>query len=71
MSYRVLKITRAPYYRWLRELVGPAGTLHQQRVRAMRDAHQDDPEFGYRLSADEARQMGLLIADRTAWRLCN
>ena len=71
VSCRVLKLVRAPYYRWLREPVGPAGQLRQQRVRALRDAHQDDPEFGYRLLADEARQMGFPMVDRTAWRLCN
>ena len=71
MSCRVLKLARAPYYRWLREPVGPAGTLRQQRITALREAHGDDPEFGYRLLADEARQAGFPMADRTAWRLCN
>ncbi len=71
MSGRVLKLARAPYYRWLREPVGPAGTLRQQRITALREAHGDDPEFGYRLLADEARQAGFSMADRTAWRLCN
>ena len=70
MPCRVLKLARAPYYRWLREPVGHAGRLRQQRVRALRDAHHDDPEFGYRLLADEARQAGFPMADRTAWRLC-
>ena len=70
VSCRVLKLARAPYYRWLREPVGASEKLRQQRVRALRDAHHDDPEFGYRLLADEARQMGFPMADRTAWRLC-
>lgn len=71
VSCRVLKLARAPYYRWLRGPVGPAGTLRRQRVHALHSAHQDDPEFGYRFLADEARQMGFPMADRTAWRLCN
>ena len=33
----------------------------------MFDAHRDDPEFGYRLLFDEARDAGELMADRTAW----
>lgn len=70
MSCRVLKLARAPYYRWLKEPVGPARTLRQQRITALREAHHDDPEFGYRLLADEARQAGFAMADRTAWRLC-
>ena len=71
MSCRVLKLARAPYYRWLREPAGPSEKLRQQRITALRDAHHDDPEFGYRLLADEARQAGFPMADLTAWRLCN
>lgn len=70
MSCRVLKLARAPYYRWLREPVGPAGRLRGERIAALRQAHEDDAEFGYRLLADEARQAGFPMADRTAWRLC-
>ena len=70
MSCRVLKLARAPYYRWLREPVGPAGRLRGERIAALRQAHEDDAEFGYRLLADEARQVGFPMADRTAWRLC-
>lgn len=40
------------------------------RANALFDAHQDDPEFGDRLLADEARQAGEAMADRTAWRIC-
>lgn len=34
------------------------------------DAHIDDPEFGHRLLADEARAVGQPMSDRTAWRIC-
>lgn len=70
MSFQVLKLARAQYCRWLRGPVGPAGRLRQERVRELRDAHNDDPEFGCRLLADEARQAGFPIANRMAWRLC-
>jgi len=55
----------------LREPVRSAEKLRQRRITALREAHGDDPEFGYRLLADEARQAGFPMADRTAWRLCN
>jgi putative transposase len=38
---------------------------------ALFDAHRDDPEFGYRFLADEARGAGQAMAERTAWRLCS
>ncbi|GAB3402622.1 hypothetical protein GCM10027569_08840 [Flindersiella endophytica] len=36
----------------------------------MFDAHRDDPEFGYRLLGDEARDAGHLARDQTMWRIC-
>ena len=41
------------------------------RANALFDAHRDDPEFGYRFLADEAREEGQLMADRTGWRICS
>jgi transposase InsO family protein len=40
------------------------------RANALFDAHREDPEFGYRFLADEARNAGSDMADRTAWRIC-
>lgn len=71
VSCRVLKLARAPYYRWVRNPEGPAEQLRKQRVAALTAAHEDDVEFGYRLLADEARDAGFPMADRTAWRLCS
>lgn len=71
VSCRVLKLARAPYYRWVRNPEGPAEQLRKQRVAALAAAHEDDVEFGYRLLADEARDAGFPMADRTAWRLCS
>jgi len=38
--------------------------------RRVFDAHLDDPEFGHRLLADEARDAGQSGCDRTVWRIC-
>lgn len=70
VSCRVLKLARAPYYRCVKEPFEKAERLRQQRVAALQEAHTDDAEFGYRLLADKARQLGFPMADRTAWRLC-
>lgn len=35
----------------------------------MHNAHGDDPEFGHRLLADEARQAGESMPDRTPWKI--
>jgi hypothetical protein len=71
VTCRVLNLARQPYYRWLAEPVRAADWVAAHRANALFDAHRDDPEFGYRFLADEARDEGQAMADRTAWRLCS
>ncbi|MFB7337079.1 hypothetical protein ACFC00_36555 [Streptomyces adustus] len=40
------------------------------RANSLFDAHRDDPEFGYRFLADEARGAEAHMTDRTTWRIC-
>ncbi|MCW1250085.1 IS3 family transposase, partial [Acaricomes phytoseiuli] len=68
---RVLKIACQPYYRWLAAPVTDAELREAYRANALFDAHRDDPEFGYRFLADEARHGGETMAARTAWRICS
>lgn len=70
VACRVLKLARQPYYRWLVGPVTPAELAKAHRAHALFSAHRDDPEFGYRFLADEARDTGADMADRTAWRIC-
>ncbi len=71
MTFRVLKIARRPFYRWLAEPVTDAELIEAYRADALFDAHRDDPEFGYRFLVEEARDTGQQMADRTAWRICS
>ena len=70
VSCRVLKLARQPYYRWRRSPVTERELTQAYRANALYDAHVEDPEFGYRFLADEARDLGEPMSDRTAWRLC-
>jgi putative transposase len=70
VTCRVLNIARQPYYRWLAQPVTDAVVVKAQLANAVFDAHCDDPEFGYRFLADEARQAGHPTCDRTVWRIC-
>jgi transposase InsO family protein len=70
VTCRVLKLARQPYYRWLAAPVTRRELEQAYVANALFDAHRDDPEFGYRLLGDEARQAGLTACDRTMWRLC-
>lgn len=71
VTCRVLKLSRQSYYRWLAHPVADAEVVAAYRAYALHDAHQDDPEFGYRLLADEARNAGESMVQRTAWRICH
>jgi putative transposase len=71
VACRVLKLSRQPYYRWLTSPVTASELVEAYRANALFDAHRDDPEFGHRLLADEARTAGQAMADRTAWRIAS
>jgi putative transposase len=71
VTCRVLKLARQPYYRWLADPITPSEVVEAYRANALFDAHRDDPEFGHRLLADEARDVGEKMADRTAWRIAS
>ena len=70
VTCRVLKLARAPYYRWLKEAVTTADRIAAERANALFDAHREDPEFGYRFLTDEAEAAGQPMSSRTAWRIC-
>ena len=70
VTCRVLTLARQPYYRWLACPVGARELDQAYLANAVFDAHADDPEFGYRLLADEARAAGQAGCDRTVWRIC-
>ena len=65
----VLGLSRASYYRWRLRPVTDAEITEAYRANALFTAHARDPEFGYRLLADQAREVGEAMADRTAWRI--
>ncbi|UEJ82797.1 IS3 family transposase [Brachybacterium halotolerans subsp. kimchii] len=70
MSLRVLKLSRQPYYRWLKQQVTDAELIEAYRANALVDAHRDDPEYGYRFLVDEAAEAGEVMCERTAWKIC-
>ena len=70
VTCRVLKLSRQPYYRWLAAPVTTAELAEAYRANALFDAHQDDPEFGYRFLVDEAKDACEVMCERSAWRIC-
>ena len=71
VSCGVLKLARQPYYRWRNNSVTESEWVRAHRLNALVDAHREDPAFGYRFLAGEARKAGWRMSRRTAWRLCS
>jgi hypothetical protein len=71
VSCRVLDLARQPYYRWLEDPVSDAELNEAYLANAIFDAHRDDPEFGHRFLADEVRDAGFSVCDRTVWKICS
>ena len=72
VSCRVLKLARAPFYRWLQNPFTDGQLDEAYLANAIHDAHRDDPEFGYRFLADEVRHLHehAAVSDRVVWRIC-
>jgi len=71
VTCRVLKIAKQPYYRWLKDPVSAREWDEAHLIDAARDAHREDPTFGYRLIADELADLGFEASERRVWRVCS
>jgi putative transposase len=67
----VLGHSTQAYYAWLRQPVGQRDLDDAYFTNLLIDAYGDDPEFGYRLLADELDKLGHAVGERRVWRLCN
>ena len=71
VTCRLLELSHQPYCCWLNHPVTASQIEQAYRANALHDAHQNDPEFGYRLLRDEAEAAGEPRDIRTAWKLCH
>ncbi len=67
----VLGHSRQAYYAWLANPVSQRDLDDAYLTNALIDAHDDDPEFGYRFLADELERDGHVVGERRVWRLCS
>ena len=71
VTCRVLGFSKQAFFKWRAAPVSQRDWDDAHLTNAAIDAHRDDPEFGYRLIADEVRDAGLPASDRRIWRLCS
>ncbi len=67
----VLGHSTQAYYAWLREPVSQRDLDDAYFTNLLIDAYAEDPEFGYRLLADELDKLGHTVGERRVWRLCS
>lgn len=70
VTCRVLGFSRQGYYAWAKDPVTDAEWRQAHLINAIIDVHGDDPEFGYRLIADELAQAGHKVSENTVHALC-
>jgi putative transposase len=66
-----LGFTHQAFYKWQRDPFSRRDYDDALLVNAIRDVHDDDPEFGYRFIADELEAAGHVASERRVWRLCS
>ncbi len=66
----VLGFSTQAFYKWRSRPCAPRVLDDAHLVNAIVDVHADDPEFGYRLIADELAAAGHQVSERRVWRLC-
>jgi transposase InsO family protein len=67
----VLGFSTQAFYKWNARPISDRDLHDAYLANAIVDAHRDDPEFGYRLLADELERAGHQVGERRVWRLCN
>lgn len=66
----VLGFSTQAFYRWQARPFSDRDWADAHTINAIVDVHADDPEFGYRLIADELEKAGQATNERRVWRLC-
>ena len=71
VTCRVLGFSKQGFYQWCKAPVTQRDWDDAALINAALDVHQDDPEFGYRLIADELRDLGHRASENRVGRLCS
>ncbi len=71
VACRVLGFSKQGYYKWLKHPVSARAVEEQHLTGVLRELHQDDPEGGYRVLADDITGLGYRLSERRVWRPCH
>ena len=66
----LLGFSEQAYYQWLTSPVSARDIEDAHLIEVLRGLHEDDPEGGYRVLADDLHDLGYRVSERRVWRLC-
>lgn len=70
VACRVLGFSKQAFYQWQKRPVSAREREEQHLIGVLRRLHDDDQEGGYRVLADDIRDLGYQVSERRVWRLC-
>lgn len=70
VACRVLGFTEQAYYKWLKQPMSAREIEEKHLIGVLRQLHEEDPEGGYRVLADDLHDLGYQVSERRVWRLC-
>lgn len=70
VTCRVLGFSEQAYYQWLKSPRSAREIEEEHLIVVLRKLHEDDPEGGYRVLADDLHDLGYQVSERRVWRLC-
>ena len=70
VACRILGFSKQGYYKWLKQPVSAREAEERELIAVLHQLHDDDPEGGYRVLADDLAELGYELSERRVWRLC-
>lgn len=70
VTCRVLRFSTQAYYKWLKSPVSAREIEERELIGKLHELHEEDPEGGYRVLADDLEDAGYQVSERRVWRLC-
>ncbi|MFC5338896.1 IS3 family transposase [Leucobacter denitrificans] len=70
VACRVLGFSEQAYYQWLASPRSTREIEEEHLIGVLHELHEEDPEGGYRVLADDLHDLGYQISERRVWRLC-
>lgn len=70
VTCRVLGLSTQAYHKRLKNTVSVGEIEERELIGKLHELHEEDPDGGYRVLADDLEDAGYQVSERRVWRLC-